>query len=204
MLRRRKSFRDPAPRLLVVCEGESTEPQYLYGLRDSAKNPLVSIRVVRNGGDPLGVVSRAIRDRDEAAKRARREGDPFLEYNAVWCVFDVDSHAHLRRALADAAANGLLVAVSSPAFELWLLLHFADRSAHTSVTQARNLLRAHVNDYDKRIDFRRFIAGYNDAVARARQLQKVHAQNFQHAPNPSTSVHLLTESVRGDKSLTSP
>ena len=68
----------------------------------------------------------AKRRREEAEAAAGREQDDNLRFEAVWCVFDVDQHPHLTTAVEEARTAGIDVAVSSPSFELWLLLHFRE------------------------------------------------------------------------------
>jgi hypothetical protein len=39
-LRRRRAFRDPLPRILIVCEGTRTEPGYFNELRHTERIPI--------------------------------------------------------------------------------------------------------------------------------------------------------------------
>lgn len=41
---RQRPFREPKPTILVVSEGEVTEPEYLHGLQQACRNPRVTIR----------------------------------------------------------------------------------------------------------------------------------------------------------------
>jgi hypothetical protein len=92
---RRTAFLQPRKRLLVVCEGELTEPSYLEGFRDWVRNPLVSIRIAEEHGDPLHCVRSAKRLRDEARQDAKSQRDDNLEFDEVWAVFDRDDHERL-------------------------------------------------------------------------------------------------------------
>jgi hypothetical protein len=60
----------------------------------------------------------------KAARRGR--GDAYSEY---WCVFDIDEHPNVARALELAASSGVSVCATNPCVELWFLLHFQDQSA---------------------------------------------------------------------------
>jgi len=124
---RRAPYKEPKPRILVVTEGEVTEPEYLEGFRKSCKNPLVDIRIARqHGRDPHSLVQIAKTERDKASGMAEREGDDNLRYDSVWCVFDIDDHHSAPDAKQMARDNGIELAISNPAIELWLLLHFRE------------------------------------------------------------------------------
>ncbi len=173
-----------------------TEPQYLEAFRLAHGTNTVRVRVVSPGGDPRALVEAAIRLRDEAARRARRERDLNLAYDEVWCVLDVDEHAWLEAARLLARENAIELAVSNPAFELWLLLHFAGQTAHVERKRASELLRKHVPRYDKHIRFEDLASGYADAVERAAALDRRHAKAGAEGANPSTGVYRLTERIR--------
>lgn len=196
-LTRRGPVRDPLPLILVVCEGEVTEPQYIEGFRLVHAVTTVRMRVKSPGGDPRALVEAAIRLRNDAAERARRERDDNLGYDEVWCVFDVDQHARLPDAQTLARGEAIHLAVSNPCFELWLVLHFADHTAPADAARARRTLRKHLPGYDKHLRFEDLKDGYPDAVRRAEALLERHRGLDQENGNPSTSVHLLTERIRG-------
>lgn len=195
-LRRRAAFRDPLPLMLVVCEGEVTEPQYFDGFRQTHGANTVRVVVKSPGGDPRALVERAVALRAEAAAEARRSRDANLAYDEVWCVFDVDEHARADAARRLAAREAVHLAVSNPCFELWLLLHLADHAAHLTAAQAGRLVRKHLPAYDKHLRFQDFAAGYPDAVRRAESLGRRVAEAGDGDGNPSTAVHRLTERIR--------
>src|ERR1700732_3973663 len=81
--RRRGAIREPYDVVLIVCEGEKTEPNYLHGLRNAYNLSSVNVRIIPPpGSDPLSIVKFAIGE----LKR-----DP--EYDRAYCVFDKDGHA---------------------------------------------------------------------------------------------------------------
>ena len=53
---RRPPFRDPKPTILVVSEGEVTEPEYIRGLQSACRNPRVTIEVAEEHGVPRTLV----------------------------------------------------------------------------------------------------------------------------------------------------
>jgi 8-oxo-dGTP pyrophosphatase MutT (NUDIX family) len=195
-LARRAPTRAPLPLLLVVCEGEVTERQYISGFRQAQGANTVRLEIVAPGGDPRALVQRAAELRDEAADRADRERDENLAYDEVWCVFDVDDHARLDAARELAEETGIRLAVSNPCFELWLILHFREHGAHLTSRQAANLLGKHIRDYRKHVRYEDLAAGYPDAVERATSLERRHSRAGTDGENPSTGVHHLTEQIR--------
>ncbi len=81
--RRKEKTRDVRPRVLVVCEGEKTEPYYF---QDRARHyQLSGVKAVGTGSDPKTLVERAKAERNAEA----RLGEP---YDQVYCVFDRDEH----------------------------------------------------------------------------------------------------------------
>jgi hypothetical protein len=195
-LARRRPFRDPLPLILVVCEGKVTERDYIDGFRLAHGASTVRVQVASPGGDPQGLVERAIGLRDDAARMAKRTSDENLVFDEVWCVFDVDTHARLDAARRTAQAGGVEIALSNPCFELWLLLHLAEHSAHVTAERVHRLLRKHLPHYDKHLRFDDVASGYTDAVRRAEHLDRRHTELGQPEGNPSTGMHRLTERIR--------
>lgn len=127
-LRRRGPGRDRYDRVLIVCEGSKSEPDYFRALAQDLK--LGSAQVVVTGDSdsaPIKVVEKAI-------KLFQQDRD----FDQVYCVFDRDQHDTYRVALERVASetltirrNGRALGVarfeaipSVPCFEYWLLLHF--------------------------------------------------------------------------------
>lgn len=108
--------------VLIVCEGEKTEPNYLRGLIRALRigNATINILDTEHGSDPVSVLNAAV---------AEFEKDTSL-YDRVYCVFDRDGHTNYAAALKLAKnhelakSKVLFVAHSVPCFEIWLLLHF--------------------------------------------------------------------------------
>jgi hypothetical protein len=195
-LGRRGPSRDPLPLILVVCEGKVTEPEYVEEFRLAHGATTVRVHVHAPGGDPKALVEAAIAKRDEAAQRVKREGDPNLAYDEVWCVFDVDEHARLEEARVLAGKGGIDLAISNPCFELWLLLHRTEHTAQAERKRISTLLRKHLPGYDKHVRFGDVASGYDDAVRRAEALDRRHAKDGADGRNPSTGVYRLTELIR--------
>ena len=114
---RREAVRDPRPLILIVCEGECTEPYYLDGLRRDLGLSNVQVAGKECGSDPASVVQYALK---------RQEQDKFEH---IFCVVDRDEHQSfdqaikLVRASADAGIP-IEIIPSYPSFEFWYILHF--------------------------------------------------------------------------------
>lgn len=159
-LLRRKAQRQPAERLLIVCEGSKTEPLYLGEIRQQLRLPSANVQVqpAGYGTEPLRIVEYAER-LFTAGQRAL--GIHARSFDRVVVVFDRDEHRTYHGALQRVAAlNGRLendervkvpfeAVVSVPCFELWLLLHFEDVLAPLHRDEALARLRTHVAGYAK-------------------------------------------------------
>ncbi|HEX7181375.1 MAG TPA: RloB family protein [Thermoanaerobaculia bacterium] len=194
-LSRRSPRYEPTRRILVLCEGEVTEPEYFRALRRASVNTQVEIVIEGCGEDPKALVERAA-ERKKSSDRVARERDEHLWYDEIWCVFDVDDHARLPDARQQARDNGLRLAVSNPCFEIWALLHFQPQTAYLERDKARNRLKTHLPDYDKELPFDRLRPGYEEAVRRAEGLDRTCERNGCPGDNPSTGVYVLTERIR--------
>jgi len=117
-LRRKKARRASYDTVLIVCEGEKTEPYYFKELRDDFKLNSANIEITGDtgGSSPMNVVNYAF--------------DHYEEYDQTFCVFDKDRHTNYQQAFNKVRdkkqrKEHILQAITSvPCFEFWLLLHF--------------------------------------------------------------------------------
>ncbi len=193
---RREPYRDSKPIILVVTEGEVTEPEYLRGFANAIKNPRVRIEVVGGAGVPRTIVESARDLKREAEKRSRHEHDDNLRYDEVWCVFDVDDHPNVPGAKQMARDNGLELAVSNPCIELWLWLHFAEQPGMKHRHDLQRMMRQHIPNYDKHVEYSEYADGYEDASIRAGRLEDDAEADNDEGRNPTTGVWRLTKSIR--------
>ena len=197
-LERRKPSRTPKIRILILCEGKQTEPEYLREVQRHFRNQRIHIDVRGPMGAPIDIIRRAIKQRDHADAEARRSRDEYLRWDEVWAVFDVDAHSvdTIKSAQKLAQSSGILLAISNPCFELWALLHFVDQQAHIEVGKVQRALKRHLPGYGKRLPFAKVHATYDDAVRCAQELETVAKRKNCEGGNPTTGVHKLTESIR--------
>ncbi len=194
---RRTPWRNPKPLILCVCEGEVTEPEYLHAFTAQHRNPRVQVVIDPGGGVPRTLVEKAKQRKHAAETEARRKQDDNLAFDEVWCVHDIDDHPRLDEARVMARDNGIKLAVSSPSFELWLVLHFRDSPGAQHRDRMVAILRKFLPSYDKHVEFGCLADGYSDAVARARRLDRVANDDGESGRNPTTGVWRLTESIKG-------
>ena len=192
---RRTATREPKRRLLIVCEGRVTEPQYLRGFERWARNNTVEIVIPPLHGVPLTLVERAVVLSESAAAQAKREKDAFLAYDEVWCVFDIDEHPKVNEARQLANARGIELAVSNPCFELWILLHFREHPGARHRHEVQSLVARYLPGYDKHLAFEDVSKGVPAAQLRARALQQQAAEEGEPHRNPTTGMFRLTESI---------
>jgi hypothetical protein len=105
-------------RILIVCEGKKTEPNYF---KKFEANPEVfdDIDVQGTGYNTVSLITEAIKIRNEAIQ----EKEPYIE---TWCVFDKDDFSieSFEKAIKLAEQNQIKCAYSIEAFEIWYMLHF--------------------------------------------------------------------------------
>ena len=201
---RRPPRRDPYDRVLIVCEGTMTEPQYFRELIGAYHLNTANVVVVPGRrSDPVAVV--------ETAVAVYTTDDDF---EGVYVVLDQDvptyARAAERRGEIEMGTNAppglgavLHVVPSMPCFEYWLLLHFEDTARPYGQGGRRSACAECVRDLT------RHLPGYTkggtgtfaathpylvDALARA--VRRVRATSGDDQPNPVTHVHTLVERLR--------
>jgi hypothetical protein len=202
--RRRRPVRDPYDLVLIVCEGEKTEPEYFRGLRRACQLSSANVRIVPShyGNDPVSLVRFAI--------------DKYREdkglYSRMYCVFDRNGHAGYQDAL-DLVANAplgktgkLFATTSIPCFEVWVLLHFHYSTAAFTPVGAKSgcdrvidAIKTHFPEYQKAFFevFDRLHPNIDTAISNAQKLSTHNAATA--STNPATRVHELVQYLRGLK-----
>lgn len=174
-------------RFLIACEGRKTEPNYFKRFRVNAT--VIALEVIGLGENTLSLV-------EETCEWMRQD-----DYDQVWCVFDRDSFTAERfnAALHLASQNGIRVAYSNEAFELWYLLHFHYHNVATGRADYGPLLSARLgrpyrkNSWDM-YDLLR--ERQPEAIRNAQRLLDFYGPA--HNPerdNPCTTVHCLVQEL---------
>lgn len=201
-LKRRAAVRQPYERLLIVCEGEKTEPQYLCEIQHACRLATAHVLVLHSpfGTEPQRVLDYALavfKDGDRA------RGVHPKSFDRIVAVFDRDEHKSYHAALAQAAVqsgklkndDGVAVPVdavaSVPCFELWLLLHFEDVLAPLHRHEAMERLKIHLPGYEKGGGghWQALQARLGDATTRAQRLAE--GNTAFDGTQPYTAMHEL-------------
>lgn len=180
----------------MFVEGARTEPQYLtFWWRLHREHVALAIDPFHGG--PVQLVEQALAfHKAELAAERKGKGTPVDE---VWCVFDVDEHHDVARAVADALRGGINVAVSHPCIEVWFMWHYRDQSAyihrHDAQRESRALIQCEKGLTTLALDG--LHARYGDARARALAMENEHARNqLAMDSNPSSSLWKLVDAIQ--------
>ncbi len=203
-LKRHKESREPYDKVLIVCEGEKTEPHYLRALRDYLELSQANIKIDPNSdSSPTSVV--------KYAKELIKENlkDP---YDNVYCVIDRDRHADFDTAISQIKGfrnknTKLHDIVSNPCFEYWILLHFTYTTKLFGTSGdspcfdlIKNDLKDFIPDYEKsdKIIMKEIIeSGLNMAIANAKRANETARKND--TDIPTTKMCELVEYLKNLK-----
>jgi hypothetical protein len=140
--------RKPNKRILILCEGKETEPNYFKGLKHDQLNQrkLAALRIEiydsrKNTGKEL------IAEAKHLKKEAKEEKNP---YDDVWVVIDRDGYTKHPQTFDQARANKINIALSSISFEFWFLLHFEyTTKGFGKADDLIDYLKKYMKDYNK-------------------------------------------------------
>lgn len=211
-LQRQRSKRESYPRILLVCEGSCTEPQYFHAAVDHYELHTTNVKIYGDGGSAPSAVYRYGR---ELYEQAKREKNP---YDRVYFVFDRDQHACFERTCqtiqAQKPANTFFAITSIPCIEFWFLLHY---EYSTSPERAKGIgnkgklgssadgilkrLREYWPEYAKAgtDTFGHLLPALPRAIYRASKLTEENRNTGE--SNPSTRMHELMQTLRDLKTL---
>lgn len=194
-------------RILIVCEGKETEPNYFNSF---PKMDNVSVVTAGGKGSPSQVVKKAMELRDKAKQSL---------YDAVWAVFDKDNFTDFKTAIDIAHGENIGCAWSNEAFELWFIYHFENPTSAISRNDYGSKIEAHVQQGAKKqklSQYQKFSYQKNDGNVRrtlldcggneenaikwaekqAQEQGKWHGENWD-KQNPCTMVYLLVKQLLG-------
>ncbi len=200
--RRKLTTRFIESRILVVCEGEKTEPNYFKAFKGSNNGVfVVNLETAGGGINTIHVVEEAIKLKEKAEKVQQ-------PYDVVWAVFDRDSFSSSKfnSAINKAASHNIQCAWSNEAFELWYLLHFEYRNTPMSRNEYSDAIEQHINKsplYKKKRKYRyiknssehynemRTYGNIETAIKNAERLESLYYDVRYANHNPRTRVHKL-------------
>lgn len=198
-------------RILIVCEGEKTEPNYFKSFSMMKNSSGLVYEVHCDGGriNTLQVVDKAI----ELKNKAIEKGNP---YDDVWAVFDRDSFSSsdFDNAINKAYNNEIKCAWSNEAFELWYVYHFDARCTAMNRKDYEKVLNKRIKDAGYKNGKKAFTYKKNDPNIRnvlskcncdekkaityaENQASNFHDNKF-HNHNPCTMVYKLVRLLIGE------
>ena len=179
---------------LIVCESEKTEPNYFKSFPVDPK--VIKLDIKAEGKNTKSLVEKAIELKNDS------ESD---ETDRFWCVFDRgrnDQNPHdaqnFNAAITLAQTNGLKVAYSNDAFELWYLLHFNYYNTGISRKDYQNMLTkllGHKYEKNSKTIYEELKDKQQDAIRHAKRLLIEYDRPNPESDNPSTTVHLLVKEL---------
>jgi hypothetical protein len=189
--RRRVDTRFIRDRILILCEGKKTEPNYFR--KFPVDIDLVEMKVKGMGANTLSLVEEAIR----LGQAAADDGQP---YNQIWCVFDRDSFpaGNFNRAFQLAAENRIRIAYSNQCFELWYLLHYNFNDAAINRSEYGRRLSKYIGRKYRKNDeiiYDLLKGKQADAIRNAKTLLNRYHPCNPEKDDPSTTVHVLVETL---------
>jgi hypothetical protein len=182
-------------KVLIVCEGEKTEPFYFRELIDYYEIHSANVRISGDcGSDPVSVVEHGL-----ALYHAEKSSTSGA-FDRVYCVFDRDSHPNYLQAVdkvSGAKPKGVFFAATSvPCFEYWLFLHFSFTTAPYSAAggvsagaAVLKALKAVWPEYTK-VSQGVFISRLGQLeYAKANAARALEEAKKNHTDNPTTHIH---------------
>ncbi len=206
---RRSAKRKPYDHVLIVCEGEKTEPFYFDEMRVYLDLDSANIKIDGScDSSPKSIVEYA---QDLFIKERAKAGN----YDRVFCVFDRDQHETFDYALGKIKSintqlkkegylkeNVFTAIQSTPAFEYWFLLHFTPSTKAYSPLETKSVgdqviddLKIYLPNYAKKQKGIYKYSVENDLVAGAKAHSKrIFEQSIRTGDiNPSTNIHELVK-----------
>lgn len=108
------------PRILILCEGKETEPNYFHSLKADIQKFNSKISGVTIEDTKVNTLKELVDiavDRKKATPRNNK-------FKSIWIVVDKDGYTKHPESFNRAKANQINIAFSSISFEYWFLLHF--------------------------------------------------------------------------------
>lgn len=194
----------PNKTFLIICEGENTEPNYFNSFPVPSKTIL--IHGGKNSKNSLVDYALKMQKEDEHAGRE------------IWCVFDYDVKPDeaatqpndFNSSIEKAESNGLKVAWSNDAFELWFALHYVQLDTKLTRHEIFPILKEKwkLESFHKEAKTSDFCRGHYNrhngldgasqplAMRRAKNLHEHYegAKNYADQ-SPCTTVYLLVEQL---------
>lgn len=206
-LARRRATLAERRRVLIICEGEKTEPNYLRAMVTNLSLTTADVQVCGEGGSaPKSVVQFGIN---------KLKSDP--DFELIFFVFDRDNHADYNDALIlverlkkkNLYKEKKIEAITSvPCFEIWFLLHFERHIRPYEAGGGKSPCGNLISVLKKQPEFIGYGKGTGNHFemlrGRLKQAKKYSAHTFKqsrdsgeakHHGNPTTLMHTLVDAL---------
>jgi hypothetical protein len=205
-LDRKQARRRPYEKILIVCEGEKTEPYYFMEVVDFYELHTANVSI----SGECGSAPRSVVEHGMDLYAAEKKAFPKNPFDRVYFVFDRDQHEtydEAMRTIQSGKPKNTFFAINSvPSFEFWLLLHFTyttqpfKTNGKTSSGEAvLKELKVHMPKYEK--GSKNIFGELQSRLATAKNyanLVNAHAKAHK-TDNPTTQVHVLIEFMQNMK-----
>lgn len=183
---RKTNIRNQIPSFLIVCEGKKTEPLYFKAFHVGGVR---NVQVKGLGESTINLVRETINLKTNK------------DYDQVWVVFDIDDcpTQQVNDAIMLAQKNGIEVAYSNQAFELWYLLHFEYHDTSIDRKQYMEKLTRKLGiEYKKSTPglYVRLLSNQDTAIQNAKKLFENYIALNPCQNDPSTTVFRLVEELK--------
>ncbi len=172
--------------VLILCEGEKTEPNYFNSIVNEYQ--LGNIKICGTATNTDKIV-------EEAIKHQKK-------YSKIWCVFDKDNfpaQSFNRAFQLTKNYPNIYIAYSNEAFEIWYLLHFNYYDTGMSRTQYKEKLSdllGFVYKKNSKEMYNYIKDKEQTAMRNAEKLIKSYGDNIKYVKaNPSTTVYKLVKEL---------
>ena len=205
-LARKDAKRQVYAKILIVCEGEKTEPYYFWEVVDHYELHTANVSI----SGECGSAPRSVVDHGLALFAKEKKDFPKNPFDRVYFVFDRDQHEtydEAMRTIREQKPKDTFFAINSvPSFEFWLLLHFTYTTTPFKATPKTSsgkavlkALKEHMPKYEKgsQNTFVELLPRLATAKANA-EIVNVHAKEHK-TDNPTTQVHVLLEFMKNMK-----
>ena len=183
------------PIIAIACEGNNKTEETYYRNFNSKK---CIIRFSKgNSTDPVGIVKDLLNFIN--TEIGREEKDKY------YAVFDTDvnqnKQAQIEEAKKLAIENGVEIITSTPAFEIWFLLHFGySTKCFLSSEDVKEAVKKKIDNYSEKVNVYPIICAKTmDAIKNAKQLEKYQIDLGQTLENencnPYTAAYKVVEEL---------
>jgi hypothetical protein len=193
-LRRRAPTKAPKARMVLVCEGKNTEPDYFRALRQNLNKQSLEIKVVEAAGVPMTVAQEALRQAKILKNSVGIEGD------RVCAIFDRDEHPKFDEAIEFCRRHKIMVGYTNPCFELWLIWHFENYGANSHRHEVQKAFARLVPDYslaaNKTADFSKLMGGVDYACNWSKHHFDARIAEGARYGAPSSQLHEIIDCIK--------